>query len=107
MYYFKFEIPAGIRYSQGWHGTMPKACKNVTVLIYNDREGWGLARTDDTFVPPEVVVTSPADADKLLSEIKDEPKVYSGTKLTARKWAVADLTPAEIVSGMSVEVLDG
>lgn len=71
MYYFKFEIPKQIgdrtvTYSPNWHGTMPKCPLNVTVLIYNDKEGFGIASTNDTFVPPEVeVITGKAATDEL------------------------------------------
>jgi len=70
--YFKFDIPSGedgsrITYSKGWHGTMPKCPTDVTVLLYNDEEGYGLATTEDTFIPKEVTVLVQEEAEKLIS----------------------------------------
>jgi len=91
--YFKFLIPLnadGTRatYSPGWHGTMPKCPKNVTVLLYNDKEGWGIAQTTDSFKPPEVIVIEEVEVLGLLSDaaLKDEDEVYFGDKLVNRVW---------------------
>jgi len=70
--YFKFEIPtmedgSRITYSPGWHGTMPKCPTDVTVLLYNDEEGYGIAKTEDTFIPKEVTVLVQEEAEKLIS----------------------------------------
>ena len=70
--YFKFDIPLGeagerITYSKGWHGTMPKCPTDVTVLLYNDEEGYGIAKTEDTFIPKEVTVLVQEEAEKLIS----------------------------------------
>jgi len=67
MYYFRFEIPLHgdtdqrIGYSPGWHGVMARRPENVEVLLYNDAEGYGIARADDTFIPPEVEVITEQD----------------------------------------------
>ena len=89
MYYFRFEIPknAGgsrVSYSPGWHGTMPKCPRNVKALLYNDKEGWGIAQTEDTFVPKEVIIISSSEAGKILSLAIDEADVYFGQKLADR-----------------------
>lgn len=90
---FKFEIPknadgSAISYSPGWFGTMTKCPKNVTVLMYNDVDGFGIAETTDTFTPPEVIVLSDADAQKEL----DKPKkkgVYTGADVS-KKWEIEE-----------------
>lgn len=89
MYYFKFSIPQNadgsrVTYSPGWHGVMSRCPKAVTVLLYNDKEGYGIARTEDSFVPKEVTVLKEADILAQISAIKDEPQVYFGEKLTDR-----------------------
>jgi hypothetical protein len=75
MYYFRFPIGlmsdgSRIAYSKGWHGTMPRCPRNVVVDLYNDRAGYGIAHTDDTFVPPEVTVITEKEA---LAEIAAAP----------------------------------
>jgi hypothetical protein len=85
MYYFRFTIPKQdkdktVAYSPGWHGTMSKCPKNVTVLLYNDKEGYGIAQADDTFVPPEVTVIDALTASKELSAC---PTKLTATKLSA------------------------
>ena len=84
MYYFTFVIPTNtdgsrVSYSPTWHGTMPKSVKNVVVDLYNDKEGWGLAHTTDTFIPIEVIPTT--QNTEILSSAKDENGVYFGTKI--------------------------
>ena len=88
-YHFRFQIPQNadgsrVSYSPDWHGTMPKCQQATTVLLYNDKEGWGIARTDDSFIPPEVKVITEAEATKVLSEAKDVEDVWFGVKLADR-----------------------
>ena len=97
MYYFRFEIPtmddgSRVTYSPGWFGTMPLCPKDVTVLLYNDKEGYGVAKTEDTFIPKEVKELKEAEALKIVEEAKDEDGVYKGKKL-ADRW----LLEAEVV----------
>jgi len=89
-YFFRFEIPTNadgtrVTYSPGWHGEMPRCPKDVTVLLYNDKEGWGIAKTEVTFVPREVTVLSDAEAGKILSLAVEEDGVYLGENL-ANRW---------------------
>ena len=89
MYYFRFEIPTNadgtrVSYSPGWHGTMPHCPKDVKVLLYNDKKGYGIAQTEDTFVPSEVKVIPEAEALALVKATKDEDGVYFGQKLADR-----------------------
>ena len=86
VYYFKFEIPTNadgtrVSYSPNYHGTMPKCPEGVTVLLYNDKEGYGIAQTEDTFIPKEVTKITKTEATKILAEVKDEPQVYKGSKI--------------------------
>ena len=95
MYYFRFEIPTNadgsrVIYSPNWHGTMPKCPKKVTVLLYNDKEGYGIAQTKDSFKPKEVTVIEEAEALGTLSDMVDEDGVYFGIKLTDR-WLKAEV----------------
>ena len=94
MYYFRFEIPDNAdgtraRYSPGWHGTMPNCPMDVTVLLYNDKEGYGVAKTEDAFVPPEVTEITKKEAKAILDSVKDEDGVCFGEKLVTR-WEVLD-----------------
>lgn len=109
-YYFRFEIPTNtdgsrVSYSPNWHGTMPKCPKNVTVLLYNDKEGYGIAQTKDTFVPPEVAKITKSEADKILAGAQDEEGVFFGDKLVHR-WdeveEVVDELPSDIDARFSV-----
>ncbi len=94
MYYFRFDIPKNedgtrVTYSSGWHGIMPHCPKDVTVLLYNDKEGYGVAQTTDTFIPKEVKVLSQEDALALVSSAEDTDGVYFGNKL-AHRWDAKD-----------------
>ena len=99
MYYFKFEIPRNadgtrVMYSPGWHGIMPKCPKNVTVLLYNDKEGYGIAQTDDKLIQKEVIPIDESEALGTLTEValaKDDAEVYFGDKLDSR-WDEAEVT---------------
>jgi len=122
VYYFKFTIPKQdgdktVSYSPGWHGTMPHCPKDVTVLIYNDKEGFGIAQTPDIFIPPEVVVITSKEAEDELKlcknkddAIKKDPKykddlamdgkpkeIWYGDKLL-KKWDEIDVTPIKGVN---------
>lgn len=110
MYYFKFQIPTNtngtrVTYSPNWHGVMPLCPKKVTVLLYNDKEGYGVAQTEDKFIPKEILVIEEADALGILTDaaLKDTTDVYFGDKLDHR-WDIA-LEP--IVEEPLLEVLDG
>lgn len=89
MYYFRFEIPTmpdgkRVTYSPGWHGTMPKCPRDVEVLLYNDKEGFGIAKSEDAFVPQEVTAVTEKEALDLVAAQKDEDGVYFGQKLADR-----------------------
>ncbi len=97
MYYFRFQIPQNadgtrVTYSPNYFGRIPLCPKDVTVLLQNDKEGWGIARTEDTFVPPEVAVITEVEALKILTEAKDEDGVYFGEKLVSRWIPKVDYT---------------
>ena len=72
MNWFRFQIPQNkdgsrVSYSPNWFGTMPKCPKDVTVLLYNDKEGYGVAQTEDGFVPKEVTKLTEMEAKDLIS----------------------------------------
>ncbi len=112
-YYFRFEIPLmpdGLRvsYSPGWHGTMPKCPDKVTVLLYNDKECYGIAQTEDKFVPPEVRVIEESEA--LMEQVKAEDNIeqdgiWTGSKLEHR-WDSKPL-PFQIIPESLEAVTDG
>ncbi len=91
MYWFRFEIPLNsdgtrVTYSPGWHGEMPRCPDKVTVLLYNDKEGYGIAQTDDTFVPKEVKVITEIEATKLMSTTKQTSDVFVGVQKITDRW---------------------
>lgn len=90
--YFRFEIPKGLTYSPGWFGTIPHCPKDVTVDLYNDKEGYGIAHTDDT-LPKEVKALDPKEATLILASLKEEEGVYVGEQVLER---VAWLPEAEV-----------
>ena len=113
MYYFKFEIPRNAdgtiaKYSPGWFGTIDKCPNNVTVLLYNDAEGYGIAQADDDFVPPEVTVLKDEEALSIVNDVPDVEGVFKGDSLVQR-WitpAENDIEPSPEPLGVS-EVTDG
>jgi len=89
MFYFKFDIPKNedgtpISYSPGWHGTMPRCPQNVKVLLYNDKEGYGIAMTEDEFMPPEAIKMTKKDALKAVDEVVAADGVFKGKDLEKR-----------------------
>ena len=103
VYYFRFEIPTNadgtrVSYSPNYHGTMPKCPEGVTVLLYNDKKGFGIAKTEDTFIPPEVIVISSDEVDKVMAEVKDEEGIYFGDKL-ADRWLPEVIEPEVVLDG--------
>jgi hypothetical protein len=91
--YFRFEIPQGLTYSPGWCGTMPKVPSDVVVDCYNDKEGYGIAHTNDLTLPKEVKGIEQKEAEATLASLKEEEGVYVGEKVMER---VAWLPEAEI-----------
>ena len=91
-YYFKFKIGTNqdgsrISYSPGWFGEMNMCPRNVKVLLYNDKEGYGIAQADDKFIPPEVKVIEEAEALGTLTGVallKDTTDIYFGDKIDSR-----------------------
>jgi hypothetical protein len=105
--YFRFEIPknpdgSAIEYSAGWFGRMQGVPQNTTVVVYNDKEGYGIAYTTDTkTLPKEVTAISQTTADSTTASLRDVKDVYFGTKLVER-WLpevkIADSAGMEIKS---------
>lgn len=88
--YFRFTIPKNadgtpVSYSPGWFGKSDKCPQNVTVLLYNDKEGYGIAYTTDKFITKEATAITSSTADSTVLSVKDGPGVYKGQKL-AERW---------------------
>ena len=95
MFFFRFEIPTNadgsrISYSPGWHGTSDHCPQNVVVDLYNDKEGYGIAHTTDSFIIKEAVAITKVENDKVLADavtaeaIEPQKDVYFGDKLIHR-----------------------
>lgn len=94
MYYYTIAIPRHTdgkiaTYSPNWFGVMARCPKNVTVEIFNDKEGWLLAKVDDTYIPPEVMVITEEEALALKSKTKTSTSdgVYASKTAIAKRWA--------------------
>ena len=101
MYYFKFTIGTNndgsrVSYSPGWFGSMRKCPKNVTVLLYDDKQGYGIASAEDTFIPPEVEQIKEAEALKLVDASNGE-QVFKGKSITDR-WKVGAFSKISTIS---------
>lgn len=86
MYYFKFEIPLNedgtrISYCKGWHGTC-KCPKNVTVLLYNDEEGYGIAKAEDEYIPKEVIEIKESEAFEIIDKVQPSLQIYKSDQFT-------------------------
>jgi hypothetical protein len=87
--YFKFDIPLNadgtrVSYSPDYYGRMDRSPKNVTVVYYNDKEGYGYAYTVDTFEIKQATLTTATAADNVIKAAKDEIGVYFGEKILTR-----------------------
>ncbi len=105
--WFKFEIPLNadgtrVSYSPGWHGTIPRCPKNVVVDLYNDKEGYGIAHTTDTFMPKEVMAIKAIDITTTLSAARKVQGAEFGEAIV-HKW---DVKPIEVAPIEKV-ALDG
>jgi len=94
-YWFKFQIPTNsdgtrVSYSPNYHGTMPHCPRDVTILLYNDKEGYGIAQTEDTFIPKEVTVLTSKVALATLADVKVRDGVYIGQAIVDR-WDVEEV----------------
>jgi hypothetical protein len=82
--YFQFTIPEGVTYSPGWFGMMDKSPQNVTVVYYNEKDGYGIASTTDSFIPREITVIDRRVSDLVVASAMDETGIYFGEKLENR-----------------------
>ena len=87
--YFRFDIPtmvdgSRVHYSPGWFGVMDKCPQDVTVLYFNDNDGYGYAVTSDAFIPPEIMEVEASVVDNVLDTAEEEEGIYCGTKLDDR-----------------------
>jgi hypothetical protein len=90
MQYFRFEIPTNadgtrVSYSPGWHGVLDKCPSKVTVSLYNDKEGYGIAMTNDTKpLHKDLTAITKEQQEKILAEAVEEDGVYFGKSLEGR-----------------------
>jgi hypothetical protein len=104
MRYFRFEIPQGTVYYPGWHGTMQKCPSGVTVLLYNDKEGFGIAMTEDIKpFPPEAKEITEKEHARILADTKEEEGVFFGKSLEDRESWLPDAEVKEEVTGDTVD----
>jgi hypothetical protein len=71
MFYFKFDIPTNadgttVTYSPGWCGTRDKCALKEKGIYYNDKERWGIAIAEGSFVPPDVEVVDAGKVAELM-----------------------------------------
>jgi hypothetical protein len=79
MFYFKFAIPVQpdsvtkdnpdgttVTYSPGWCGTRDKCALKEKGIYYNDKERWGIAIAEGSFVPPDVEVVDAGKVAELM-----------------------------------------
>ena len=101
MKYFKFEIPLnedGTRasYSPGWYGYTSVSFVEVEVILYNDKEGYGIARYDDKGSPHKPLETvTEKKANDTIAGLKEEDGVYFGKSLSERKEWLPETTMVE------------
>jgi hypothetical protein len=120
MYWYTIEIPRHdngdiAKYPPNWFGVMDLCPKNVTVKIFNDKEGWLLAECDDDFIPPEVKVITEAEALKLMSQTQQAEDVFVGVQKIADRWAKLEadrlaekaIMDAKLFDAAIEKVLDG
>ena len=107
MTYFRFEIPKGLGYSPGWHGTLDKCPSKVEVLLYNEQDGFGIACTPDKILPKGITAITEAEALSTMTTIafsETQTDLYYGDKLFD-KWiqeeVIEDL-PEDFDVGFSV-----
>ena len=100
---FRFEIGQNadgsrVTYSSAWYGTMENCPKNVTVLLYDDDKGFGIAQTESPIVQPEIKEITKKEAEKIVDAADStNPKVFKGLKLKYRE--CGKVTPKVVVNG--------
>jgi len=67
--YFQFDIPEGTHYSPGWFGYMTHCPQNVTVVMYNDRDHYGIAYTDNPVDNLPITQQTQAEATTTVSNL--------------------------------------
>ena len=89
--YWKFNYPAGLTYPPNWYGEgrNPIPYEKVTVLLQNDKDGYGIAYCEDVDFGKfsgNIEIITQAQASTLLNAVKDstDEKVFVGAKLATR-----------------------
>ncbi len=104
-YYFKFNIPENIceksgvcGYPEGWFGQIEKFCpppKDVTILMYNEKDKFGLAKTSNNLITKaegNITLITQSEADTIM-EIKPDPKIWT-TNTIWTKWKTEEVANA-------------
>jgi len=87
--YFRFTIPNNadgtvVSYSPGWFGTYATCPQNVVVLLYNDKERYGIAYTVDKFIPSGSLLLTKDISTVVIDSVKIEEGVFKEQKLADR-----------------------
>ena len=97
--YWKFNYPAGLTYPPNWYGEgrNPIPYEKVTVLLQNDKEGFGIAYCeagDFGKFQGNIEIITPTKSSQLLNTVKDstDENIFMGDKL-AKRW---DVKPEEV-----------
>src|SRR3990167_2309022 len=113
LWYFRFDIPVmpdgkRVSYSnEAWFGTMPEVPLNVTVLLYNDKEGYGIATTTDIFVPPSVKAITEKEANDDLAAAPAKESAIAASKATLDSQVQAGAKLEQLVSLLTDLKADG
>jgi hypothetical protein len=109
--FFRFDIPARLGYSPDWFGIMDKCPRDTKVLLYNDKDEYGIAVTEDIYIPKEVKVIDEEEALGAMTEVslrRTQTDLYYGKKLYDR-WKIVEVVedlPEGFDSGFG-EALNG
>jgi len=82
MQYFKFKYEPGLSYSPGWHGTRDHDFP-ATVLLYNDKEGYGIGCTKSEITKDCAPLTE-EEALKEVDAVEESDKVFKNQSLADR-----------------------
>jgi hypothetical protein len=89
--YWKFLYQPGLTYPPNWYGEgrYPIPYEKVTVLLQNDKDGYGIAYCEDTDFGKfsgDIEIITQAQASTLLNRVKDstDENVFVGAKLATR-----------------------
>ena len=101
--YWKFNYQPGLTYPPNWYGEgkNPIPYEKVTVLLQNDKDGYGIAYCEEADFGKfrgNIEIITKAQSSKLLNTVKDstDEKVFVGDKLKNRWTDIQAKQDAEI-----------